>query len=1183
MNRIKIILCAILTIVALNTFAQGISATARTILSKEKNSIGSNVIGKSKCEGGDDTPHQDNPPGYIDDYPSDSTDIPIFSPMDPNEIVGTRGYDALGDTLQWVAAMATLPYTIYFENDPELATAAAQKVEVRHRLHAKANISTFTIGAFGFGNHIFTVEGNHSSYQQRLDLTQDMGIFVDIVAGIDIVAGEVFWILQSIDPATGLPPQGAQQGFLPVNDENHSGEGFVSFTIKPKANACVTGDELTADASIVFDLNEAIPTNVWHNTVDALPPTTQLTGTNNGNNEVLLQFSGLDDSGGCGIKQYKLYVSDNYGAYSLYDTYPADSTATFLTEFGHSYRFFCLGEDNVGNVEAMKEAAEFEYGNYNLMVSVAASPEEGGIVSGGGIYVLSDTCTIEAIANEGYTFVNWTRNNVEMSTDPVYEFVVTEGANYVAHFSQGTIIQQFDITATANPEEGGSVTGTGTYDEGTTATLTATANEGYTFINWTKDGEEVSTIPTYSFTVTEAGSYVAHFELNSYEITATANPEAGGTVTGAGTYNHFETCTLTATANEGYTFINWTKDGEEVSTIPTYSFTVTEAGSYVAHFELNSYEITATANPEAGGTVTGAGTYNHFESCTLTATANEGYTFINWTKDGEEVSITPTYSFTVTEASSYVAHFELSQYQINASANPNNGGTVTGAGTYYHGTTVTLTATANAHYYFVNWTKDGVEVSTSPVYSFVVTEDGNYVAHFNINSYEITAIANPEEGGSITGTGTYNYGTTCTLNATANPGYTFIRWTKDGVQVSTSANYSFTVTEAATYVAHFTLNQYLITVTANPNEGGIVYGGGAYWYGSNCTLMASANNGYHFVNWTKNGVPVSSDISYTFTVTETADYVGHFALNQYQINVTADPTDGGSVTGSGTYGHGETVTLAATANNNYHFVNWTKNGYQVSTNAIYTFTATETADYVAHFEHTIVTHEVTTEANPVAGGTTAGDGTYAHGTFCTVTASANEGYTFINWTKNGNVVSTNAVYRFVVNGDTHLVAHFQPNDYLITVSVDPQEGGTVNGAGTYTFGHTATLTVMPNENYVFQNWTENDVVVSEDEIYSFEVTGDRSLVAHLMFVDGINEQGEITVLIYPNPASNILTIETSEPVNLLEIFTHTGALVYSQTDCPAKMEVQVGSYSNGTYLIRMTTDNTVLTRMFMKK
>ena len=310
---------------------------------------------KDPCRQGNDK-LMDTVPATIDSHPSSSSETSVYVPMDPNEIIGTRGYDALGDTLQWVAATASLPYTIYFENDPELATAAAQKVEVRHRLHAKADISTFAIGAFGFGSHVFTVEGNRSSYQQRLDLTQDMGIYVDVVAGIDIVAGEAFWILQSIDPATGLPPQGTQQGFLPVNDENHSGEGYVTFTIKPKANACITGDELTASASIVFDVNEAIPTNVWHNTVDALPPTTQLTGTANGNNEVLLQFSGQDDEGGCGIKQYKLYVSDNYGAYSLYDTYPVGSEATYPTEYDHSYRFFCLGEDNVGNVEGMKEA-----------------------------------------------------------------------------------------------------------------------------------------------------------------------------------------------------------------------------------------------------------------------------------------------------------------------------------------------------------------------------------------------------------------------------------------------------------------------------------------------------------------------------------------------------------------------------------------------------------------------------------------------------------------------------------------------------------------------------------------------------------------------------------------------------------------------------------------------------------
>ena len=372
MHKLRIVLCSIITFAALNTFAQvmtfkkvGPSSTRHAEFGNTGNSNtlddsgwGSNPNGGFQCDegGGDeDSPLDGNPP-VPDDGPSDETDIPVFTPLDPNEIIGTKGYDALGDTLQWVAATASLPYTIYFENDPELATAAAQKVEVRHRLHAKADISTFAIGAFGFGSHVFTVEGNCSSYQQRLDLTQDMGIYVDVVAGIDIVSGEVFWILQSIDPATGLPPQGTQQGFLPVNDENHSGEGYVSFTIKPKANACITGDELTASASIVFDINEAIPTNVWHNTVDALPPITQLTGTDNGNNEVLLQFSGQDDEGGCGIKQYKLYVSDNYGAYSLYDTYPVGTEATFPTEYDHCYRFFCLGEDNVGNVEEMKEA-----------------------------------------------------------------------------------------------------------------------------------------------------------------------------------------------------------------------------------------------------------------------------------------------------------------------------------------------------------------------------------------------------------------------------------------------------------------------------------------------------------------------------------------------------------------------------------------------------------------------------------------------------------------------------------------------------------------------------------------------------------------------------------------------------------------------------------------------------------
>ncbi len=376
----------------------------------------------------------DTIPPVTDSIPGDSINIPSNAPLDPNEIIGTRGYDNLGDTMQWVAATASLPYTIYFENDPNFATAAAQRVEVRHKLHPKVSRSTFVVGSFGFGSHVFSVEGSPSSYQTRLDLIEDMGIYVDVVAGLDVVNNEAFWILQSIDPATGLAPISVDMGFLPVNDSTHCGEGFVSFTIKPNERQCVTGDTITAQASIVFDINEAIPTNKWVNTVDALPPTTVLTGTEVELNELLLQFTGSDDTNGCGIKQFKLYVSDNYGAYQLYDTYLPETEATFMAEPGHCYRFFCLGEDNVGNIEAMKEAAEYEYGNYDLLVTVAASPEDGGTVSGGGLFAHGAQATVTAQPNAGFSFERWSYNGITVSTNPNYTFIVEGSRNLVASF-----------------------------------------------------------------------------------------------------------------------------------------------------------------------------------------------------------------------------------------------------------------------------------------------------------------------------------------------------------------------------------------------------------------------------------------------------------------------------------------------------------------------------------------------------------------------------------------------------------------------------------------------------------------------------------------------------------------------------------------------------------------------------
>ena len=638
------------------------------------------------------------------------------------------------------------------------------------------------------------------------------------------------------------------------------------------------------------------------------------------------------------------------------------------------------------------------------------------------------------------------------------------------------------------------MTGAGNYDHFATATLTATAATGYTFVNWTEGGQEVSTNATYSFEVNGPRTLVANFSLNNYEIAATANPTAGGNVTGAGNYDHFATATLTATANTGYTFTNWTEGQTVVSSDATYSFEVTGERTLVANFSLNNYSIAATANPTAGGNVTGAGNYDHFATATLTATANTGYTFTNWTEGQTVVSSDATYSFEVTGERTLVANFSLNNYSIAATANPTAGGTVEGADNYDHFATATLTATANEGYTFVNWTEGGQEVSTNATYEFTVTGERNLVANFSLNSYAVSAIANPAAAGTITGAGTYNHGAEVTVSTTVNTGFYFVSWTENGNVVSTSTSYTFTFTGARTLVANFDTLSYNIAASANPNAGGSVEGAGSYKHFKTATLTATPATGYTFINWTEGGQEVSTNATYEFNVTGARTLVANFSLNSYDITATVNPNAGGSVNGAGTFNHGATATLTATANEGYTFVNWTEGGQEVSTNAAYEFTVTGARTLVANFS--LNSYAVSATANPNAGGSVNGAGTFNHGATATLTATANEGYTFVNWTEGGQEVSTNATYEFNVTGERNLVANFSLNSYAVSATANPSTGGTVEGTGNYNHFTNATLTATPATGYYFVSWTENGNVVSTSTSYGFEVTGAKELVAN---------------------------------------------------------------------------------------
>ncbi len=506
-------------------------------------------------------------------------------------------------------------------------------------------------------------------------------------------------------------------------------------------------------------------------------------------------------------------------------------------------------------------------------------------------------------------------------------------------------------------------------------------------------------------------------------------------------------------------------------------------------------------------------------------------------------------------------------YNINVSANPTNGGNVTGGGTYNQGQQCTVTASANAGYTFTNWTENGNVVSTQASYTFTVTGNRTLVANFQAQpqNYTISVSASPTNGGTVTGGGTYQQGQSCTVSASANNGYTFTNWTENGNVVSTQANYTFTVTGNRTLVAHFTQQNYTISVSANPSNGGSVTGGGAFHYGDNCTVMATANNGYTFTNWTEGSNVVSTNANYTFTVTGNRTLVAHFTAQTYTITATADPTSSGTVSGGGTFNYGQSCTLTATPAAGHVFINWTKNGQQVSTNATYTFTVTESATYVAHFQ--LQSFVVTTTANPTEGGVLTGGGTIYYGQTAHIQASPNPGFTFVNWTENGEVYTTNPDFNVIIFSNRSFVANFEAQTFNVKVSIDPLEAATVAGEGSYSYGDEVTLILTRNEDYRFVNWTEDGEVVSEEMTYVFNITHDRNLVANFVYTEGISENS-ISAKVYPNPAKGEVTLE-GEGLNHVRIVNAFGQTVYNADLEGDQVRIDLSNFAKGIYMMHI--------------
>ncbi len=248
----------------------------------------------------------------------------------------------------------------------------------------------------GFGDNVIKIPANTQHYETTLPMTYN-GVAFRVVVTLDLnpATGMVNASFQSLNAATlmaglavcpgtmslgppnpqaDLPPE-VLTGFLPPEDGTGRGMGYITYTVKPKSSV-VTGTQISNVADVTFDRGLAIATNQVNEmdpskgtdpdkeamvTIDAVAPTSMISSLPASfTGPFQVSWSGQDDAGGSGIGSYDIYVSDNGGAYALWLSHTADTSAMYIPTPGHDYRFYSVAIDNAGNTEPAPAIADAE-------------------------------------------------------------------------------------------------------------------------------------------------------------------------------------------------------------------------------------------------------------------------------------------------------------------------------------------------------------------------------------------------------------------------------------------------------------------------------------------------------------------------------------------------------------------------------------------------------------------------------------------------------------------------------------------------------------------------------------------------------------------------------------------------------------------------------------------------------
>ena len=633
---------------------------------------------------------------------------------------------------------------------------------------------------------------------------------------------------------------------------NYTAHGDKQEWYQPKMTAAHVAT-LTNTGKYFFGVGNCCLTGNFNNTTTTYSPGSSI-GTNACFAETMIRVPNAGAIAYVGCSPYSYWYEDFYwavGAHSYsqgnYPTTSASSKGVYDVMFMDQYWNSASALNYVGNLAVQqavtnsntnssitsgncKNSAHYYFQFYHTfgdgsVMPYVTKPEANSVTIPSTVNAGATSVTINAVAgsyvaitdnssviygvaeanSSGVATVNFT--NAIPSSGTLY--VVVTRQQYQPYFgtitiSGGSSTTYYTVSASASPSAGGTVSGAGSYASGSTCTLTATPATGYEFTKWTKNGTQVSTNATYSFTVSANATYVANFS----QVTTPdpdPDPQTGDVTIGSGTSTNAYIPTY---AYYKYSLTEQIYTASEIGgagTITAVSFKVGNSKSTTRTVDLYLKHTTKTAFTSKTGWETlsssdkvysGSVTFNASGWTTITLSTPFVYNGTSNLIIGMDDNTGSYVSSSSNSPKFYVystsANRAMRIYSDNTNYNP-------ASPTSYSGTYVT---------------------SNNQVMLTMSGSGGGTT----VNNYTITASASPTAGGTVTGAGTYQEGSTCTLRAAAASGYEFTKWTKNGTQVSTNATYSFTVTGNAAYVANFSQ---VTTPDPDPQTGDVTIGSGS--------------------------------------------------------------------------------------------------------------------------------------------------------------------------------------------------------------------------------------------------------------------------------------------------------------------------------------------------------------------